>query len=167
MTAYTYTVSAYNTRRYGRPWIARVASWQAGSYPELKFGVSVSDQIAEVLAMPGDLLKLGQKDNRDTRKSVNVFAVALAKGYETVSDKEALTLRDVTPDQRIEFAEALRAERVCLAEIAEIERKSRRLAYEAESEMEVKAGNTRRAGVVRELDGATLNSNGEWIAKGA
>lgn len=167
MTAYTYEVEQYNSRRYGRPWIARVANWPVGSYPELKFGVSHNDQIAEVAAEPGDLLKLGQKDNRNTSKSVNVFAVALADGYETVSDKEALTLRDKTSAERIEFTESLRAERARLAVIAEAERMKRRLLYEAECDAEVRAGNPRRAGLVRESDGAILNSSGEWVAKGA
>ena len=66
----TVPFSAYNEKRYGTPWLARVTSWPVGSRPALAFGIYLGDHHhggggeAEIMAKPGDLVRWGQKDNR-------------------------------------------------------------------------------------------------------
>ena len=52
----------YNARRYGKPWIAKVVAWDIGAPPQLKFGRDL-----EIDAEPGDVVRWGQKDNRNPR----------------------------------------------------------------------------------------------------
>ena len=66
----TVAFPSYNEKRYGSPWIARVAAWPVGSRPDLVFGNYLGDHRnggageAEILAKPGDIVRWGQKDNR-------------------------------------------------------------------------------------------------------
>lgn len=57
----------YNSRRYSRPWIARVASWPVGGRAELEFGSYCGNDSGgelEIMAKPGDIIRSGQKDGR-------------------------------------------------------------------------------------------------------
>lgn len=58
----------YNHRRYGRPWIARITGWPIGGKPDIIWGRYVGDDDAggevEIEAMPGDIVRTGQKDYR-------------------------------------------------------------------------------------------------------
>lgn len=74
-----YKVESYNTRRYGRPWIASIKSWNIGERPELSFGGG-SWNTAELDAEPGDIVKIGQKDNRNPKYTENNFAVVQSDG---------------------------------------------------------------------------------------
>lgn len=82
----------YNARRYGKPWIARVASWPVGGQPDLLFGSYVGDSCggeAEVPALPGDIVRWGQKDHRGSRSEA-FFGVVLEDGtIEKVSPVKA------------------------------------------------------------------------------
>ena len=53
----------YNSKRYGKPWIATIASWDIGEHVSLAFGSSGKEE-AEASAKVGDIIKCGQKDNR-------------------------------------------------------------------------------------------------------
>jgi hypothetical protein len=59
----TITFDPYNTRRYGRPWIARVTDWPIGKSPVLEFG-GLFGLTAEIEASPGAVVRWGQRDNR-------------------------------------------------------------------------------------------------------
>ena len=63
MSRVTRTFAAYNSRRYGRPWIAKVTAWPIGKPPVLEFGCTVG-LTAEVDAEPGAIVRWGQKDLR-------------------------------------------------------------------------------------------------------
>jgi hypothetical protein len=63
MPRVTVKFEPYNDRRYGRPWIARVADWPIGRPPVLVFGASLS-LTAEIDAEPGAVVRWGQKDRR-------------------------------------------------------------------------------------------------------
>ena len=63
MARVTCEFSPYNTRRYGKPWIAKVTEWQTGKRPELDWGQLVG-LTAEIDASPGDVIRWGQKDHR-------------------------------------------------------------------------------------------------------
>jgi len=59
---------AFNPRRMSRPWIARITSWPVGGNPILEFGAYVGDQNGgevEILAAVGDIIRCGQKDQRE------------------------------------------------------------------------------------------------------
>jgi len=56
---------SYNQRRYSKPWIARVTSWE--KKPELAWGEYHGDDnggTLEITAEPGDIIRWGQKDYR-------------------------------------------------------------------------------------------------------
>ncbi|MDR2710720.1 MAG: hypothetical protein LBB65_05255 [Burkholderiales bacterium] len=76
--------NAYNFRRYGKPWIARITAWAVGATPDLEFGgyVGSADEGGEleITARPGDLLRYGQKDTRNPRGTINEWAVVEAGG---------------------------------------------------------------------------------------
>ena len=75
-------VGAYNARRYGRPWIAKVSSWPVGGRPEIEWGRYCGDDSGgelEILARPGDIVRSGQKDNRGNGGD-NSWNVVLADG---------------------------------------------------------------------------------------
>ncbi len=82
------TFGAYNARRYSRPWIAKVASWPIGSKPDLAWGGYLGDDSGgevEIKALPGQIIRYGQKDMRGNH-GTNRWAVVEADG----------TLREVT-----------------------------------------------------------------------
>jgi hypothetical protein len=53
----------YNTRRFSRPWIAKVIDWKIGKPPVLEFGGLVG-LTTEIEAAPGAIVRWGQRDNR-------------------------------------------------------------------------------------------------------
>lgn len=74
---------AYNDRRYGRPWIARV-DFSAGAKGDFAFG-EWCGQAGEsgtlyLDAQAGDVIATGQKDGRNPRKSAPDFFVVGADG---------------------------------------------------------------------------------------
>ena len=69
---------SYNSRRYSRPWIAKVVSWPAGKQPDLEFGAYYGNDeggTAEIAAKEGDIIRWGQRDNRGngTRNCWGIF----------------------------------------------------------------------------------------------
>lgn len=79
---YTEDTSSYNSRRYGKPWIAKLnfslgkptyqfGDWigQAGDSGELSIGVD-----------PGDVIATGQKDHRKGRGGADHIGVVQANG---------------------------------------------------------------------------------------
>lgn len=60
--------SGYNARRYSKPWIAKVISWEVGKNPEISFGRFIGDDQdggeVEIEAEVGDIIRTGQKDLR-------------------------------------------------------------------------------------------------------
>jgi hypothetical protein len=84
----------YNDRRYGRPWIGRIASWPVGGKPEIEWGSYLGDAMggeAEVMAHVGDIIRWGQRDGRNPRKTDNEWAVVEADG--TLRDIDAAEAR--------------------------------------------------------------------------
>jgi len=94
-----YSVDAYNSKRYSKPWIALITGWPVGSNPVLRFGAS-SKLDAEVGATVGALVYYGQKDNRKPNWSKRQFALV----------GEAGNLIDVTPAQARELYRQLGTE---------------------------------------------------------
>ena len=124
----TRETSSYNERRYGRPWIAKVNF--SGSKPDYQWGdwtgdhYNGGDGILSIDADPGDIIAIGQKDNRKPKNSAPDFYVVTPDGdLSHIGDKgEAykyyLTKKDAAPDM-----EALEAEKEkLLARIAEIDK---------------------------------------------
>jgi len=82
LVRYTARFPSYNARRYSRPWIARVGAWPVGGKPEMAFGSYLGDDAGgevEVLALPGDIIRYGQKDSRGN-KGESEWAIALPDG---------------------------------------------------------------------------------------
>lgn len=70
--------SSYNQRRYGRPWIAKITSWPVGGKPEVAWGSYLGDDDGgevEVDAMPGDIVRTGQKDHRGGNTDASWYIV--------------------------------------------------------------------------------------------
>ena len=74
----TQTFQPYNTRRYGRPWIAKVTDWTIGKPPTLEFGYT-NHLTAEIDAAPGQIVRWGQKDHRG-RNSDALWGIVQADG---------------------------------------------------------------------------------------
>jgi hypothetical protein len=69
---------AYNQRRDGKPWIARVTAWPVGGRPELEWGRYLGTDNGgecELMAAPGELIRWGQKDHRRPDKSLSRWGV--------------------------------------------------------------------------------------------
>lgn len=92
-----YESGPYNPRRYSKPWIAKITAWPVGDYPQLQFGVNVGSEIAEISANIGDVLKLGQKDYRRPRGTINEFILvtSAAGDYARVTPAQARELYDL------------------------------------------------------------------------
>lgn len=82
---YTYEVGGYNTRRYGKPWIAKITDWPVGSAPTLSFGHALDAYCAEIEAEPGQILRWGQKDHRGNG-TISRWGIAMPDGSVRRSD---------------------------------------------------------------------------------
>ena len=63
---------AYNSRRYSKPWIARIIAWPVGGVPTMESGSYVGDKKGgevEIMAGPGDIIRDGQRDGRAMRRA--------------------------------------------------------------------------------------------------
>jgi hypothetical protein len=70
------TYGPYNARRYSKPWIASIKDWPVGKSPVLDFGFYNGDDnggFVEIEAAAGDVIKAGQKDNRNYNNTKNDF----------------------------------------------------------------------------------------------
>jgi hypothetical protein len=79
---FTKAFTAYNDRRYSKPWIARIATWKVGQRPELVWGNYLGNSMGgecEIACQAGDLLRYGQKDNRGNSTQAQ-YAIALENG---------------------------------------------------------------------------------------
>lgn len=74
----TIEFGAYNPRRYGKPWMAKVTSWNVGRSPTLEFGATVG-LTTEIDAEPGALVRWGQKDYRGGH-SERAWGIVLSDG---------------------------------------------------------------------------------------
>lgn len=65
---YSASYGSYNARRYSRPWIGVITSWPVGGRPEIAWGSYLGDDAGggevEIMALPGSILRSGQKDTR-------------------------------------------------------------------------------------------------------
>lgn len=69
---------SYNQRRYGRPWIAKITSWPVGGKPEVAWGSYLGDDNGgevEIEAVPGDIVRTGQKDHRGGNTDASWYIV--------------------------------------------------------------------------------------------
>lgn len=70
--------SAYNPRRYGKPWIARV-TFTTDARPQYEWGIWLGrpgeDGLLVLECQPGDIVAIGQKDNRGGNTSNNWYEV--------------------------------------------------------------------------------------------
>lgn len=93
----TIDTAPYNPRRYGKPWIAKVVSWEPGKRAEIEFGAYLGEHgcagQSEIMAEPGDIIRHGQKDHRTTRPwEGNGWAIAAMDGsLEDCTEAEAKT----------------------------------------------------------------------------
>lgn len=74
----TQRFSGYNSRRYGRPWISKIISWPVGGKSEVSWGSYLGDDDGgevEIEASPGDIVRMGQKDNRGNNTSADWYIV--------------------------------------------------------------------------------------------
>lgn len=83
-------VGAYNSRRYGKPWIARVTDWPVGKHPVLEFGATVDLQVCEIEAEPGSIVRWGQKDYRGNN-TTREWGIVCADG--SVNNSDAVRCR--------------------------------------------------------------------------
>jgi len=69
---------SYNQRRYSKPWIAKITSWPIGGKPEVQWGAYCGDDNGgevEIEAMPGDIIRTGQKDHRGGNTDASWYIV--------------------------------------------------------------------------------------------
>jgi hypothetical protein len=83
----TLTHAAYNTRRYGRPWMAKVVDWPIGKQPALEFGGLIG-LTTEIEASPGAIVRWGQRDTRGNNTTSH-WGIVDADGDVTWSTPEA------------------------------------------------------------------------------
>lgn len=80
---YTEKTSAYNQRRYGKPWIAKLTFVRPGK-PDYTFGdwLGNAGYVGElsIEVEPGDVIATGQKDNRKGLGGADHFGVVQADG---------------------------------------------------------------------------------------
>ena len=72
---------AYNSRRYSKPWIARIIAWPVGGVPTMESGSYVGDKKGgevEIMAGPGDIIRDGQRDGRGGNNTVSDWSVVMA-----------------------------------------------------------------------------------------
>ena len=78
MRTLTIEFSAYNGKRYSRPWGARIGDWSNASKPELVWGAFLGQHgeagVVEIEASPGDVIRYGQRDNRGNG-GINAWAI--------------------------------------------------------------------------------------------
>ena len=113
---------SYNTRHYGRPWIARVTDWPVGGPPELEWsgwvGQDGKEGRLEIVAAPGDIIRWGQKDRRGNGTEKNWGVVQPDGSVVEVDPTEACAAYDRPQADR----EALKPEADSLrARLTEIE----------------------------------------------
>ncbi|MHA1874709.1 MAG: hypothetical protein ACTSVB_11405 [Candidatus Heimdallarchaeaceae archaeon] len=75
--------SDYNRRRYSRPWIAKVVSWQPGKYPQVEWGEYYGDDSGGecvIEAESGDIIRTGRKDYRRSDKSYSAWFIVEESG---------------------------------------------------------------------------------------
>lgn len=128
MAIITRQTGTYNQRRYGRPWIATV-DFSENSRGEFVFGTWTGDHYnggagtLTIEANAGDMVAIGQKDNRDARNSAPDFYVVTADArLKHVGDKGAaykffLDRKSAGPDTNTLMAERAQL----LARVAEID----------------------------------------------
>lgn len=80
--------TSYNGRRYGKPWCARIKSFNGSATLEFeKYSYNGNDNGGEIVitAEIGEVIKIGQKDNR-SNKSDNDFYQITEAGLEYIAD---------------------------------------------------------------------------------
>ena len=86
----TISTDSYNARRYSKPWIGRVCVWGSGR-PDLDWGNFLGAPgdagVLEVFADAGDIIRWGQKDNRNPSRSGNSWGILQADGSVTPCDE--------------------------------------------------------------------------------
>jgi hypothetical protein len=85
----------YNPRRMSRPWIAKITSWPVGGRPELQFGSYLGNDNGgdlEIMALPGDILRDGQKDRRGNNGTNDWSVVEADYTLRTIDQAEARKL---------------------------------------------------------------------------
>lgn len=124
----TQETSSYNHRRMGRPWIAKVDfSTPKGDFD---WGDWIGDHYnggagtLSIEACPGDIIAVGQKDNRQPRNSAPDFYVVMPKGnLDDIGDKGAAYKYYLAAKEQDVDKDALEAEKVQLrARISEIDK---------------------------------------------
>ena len=87
--------TGYNPRRFGKPWIARVTDWPVGNNAELEWGgyLGGSDNggVLEIDAAPGDVVRYGQRDNRNGSRTWSTWGVVQSDGtlQDNITEAEA------------------------------------------------------------------------------
>ena len=79
----------YNSRRYSKPWISKVTAWPAGNQPVVEFGGYIGDDrggYVAIEAVPGDVIRHGQKDSRQPKNNTYNWYVVQADGSLTKID---------------------------------------------------------------------------------
>lgn len=95
----TVSFNSYNERRYGTPWIAKVTTWPVGGKAELQFGGYCGDSRhggageAEIDAEVGDIVRWGQKDNRNAKGTEANWGIVEGNG--TIKDLTASQAREL------------------------------------------------------------------------
>lgn len=120
--------ASYNERRYGKPWIAKV-DFSGGAKGNFVFGDWAGDHrnggagVLEIDAMPGDIIAVGQKDNRNPKNSApHFYLFSPEETLQSLGDKGAAykhyqAVKTAVPDR-----EALQREKeTLLARLAEID----------------------------------------------
>ena len=103
---YTETTAAYNERRYGKPWMARVITSTTKDFTFIDWeGRPGSVGQFSFTAEPGTILAYGQKDIRKGRGGVDGYQICMPDGtLPPISDSAALELRKMPLPERIPAA---------------------------------------------------------------
>ena len=92
---------AYNAKRYGRPWISKVTEWAEGQNPKVEFGSYVGDDnggYVTISADPGDIIRHGQKDNRQPKN--NTYDWYMVKETGVLTPIKVTEARDIFLDNQ-------------------------------------------------------------------
>ena len=123
----TRETSSYNHRRMGQPWIA-VVDFSKSTKGEYIWGDWTGDHynggegVLSIDCNPGDIIAIGQKDNRQPRNSAPAFYIVIVGGdLEPVGDKGAAYKHYIDMRNKDVDTSALEAEKkLLLKRIVEI-----------------------------------------------
>jgi hypothetical protein len=86
----SWNIDSYNSRRYSKPWGARIEFNETKPKYNFSFGQYLGDDTGGRIIIscnPGDIVAHGQKDNRKPKDSINRLYIVNADGSKMLTDQ--------------------------------------------------------------------------------